>query len=173
MHTKAVFRAAEAMGDVGITVLRFNFQGVGTSPGSYDQGIGEKDDVTAAMDWLTERYPDLPLIVGGFSFGSMVGMSVGVEDSRVVGLVGMGVPIEIYDYSFLGGSGKPTLLVQGDEDEFGSGAMVQGSLESLGEHMTVVRIPGAGHLFTDRLPELQTAVREYFRSGPGAILLEQ
>ncbi len=95
MHTKALFRAAEALGDVGMTVLRFNFRGVGTSTGSYDQGIGEKDDVTAAMDWLTDRYPDLPLIVGGFSFGSMVGMSVGVEDRRVVGLVGMGVPIEI------------------------------------------------------------------------------
>lgn len=172
MHTKALFRAAEALWDVGMTVLRFNFRGVGTSTGSYDQGIGEKDDVTAAVDWLTDRYPDLPLIVGGFSFGSMVGMSVGVEDRRVVGLVGMGVPIEVYDYSFLGGSGKPTLLVQGDEDEYGSGSMVQGTLESLGEHVTVVRIPGTGHLFDDRMAELQAVIREYFTSGPGATLLE-
>ena len=89
-----------------------------------------------------------------------------------LGLVGMGVPIEVYDYSFLGGSGKPTLLVQGDEDEYGSGAMVQGSLESLGEHVTVVRIPGTGHLFDDRMAELQTVIREYFRSGPGATLLD-
>jgi hypothetical protein len=50
--------------------------------------------------------------------------------------------------------------------------MVQGSLESLGEHVTVVRIPGTGHLFDDRMAELQAVIREYFRSGPGATLLE-
>jgi alpha/beta superfamily hydrolase len=171
MHTKALYRAGEALWQVGMTVLRFNFRGVGTSTGSHDEGIGEKDDLKAAMDWLADCCPDLPMIVGGFSFGSMVGMSVGVEDHRAVGLVGMGVPIEVYDYSFLGGSGKPTLVVQGDEDHFGSGAMVQGTLESLGEHITVVRIPGAGHLFEDHVPQLQAAVREFFSSGPGATLL--
>jgi alpha/beta superfamily hydrolase len=95
-----------------------------------------------------------------------------VEDPRVVGLVGMGVAIEVYDYSFLRGSGKPTLVVQGDEDHLGPGALVQGTLESLGEHITVARIPGAGHLFEESVPELQGAIREYFQSGPGALLLD-
>ena len=74
MHTKAVYRAAQALNEIGLSVLRFNFRGVGASTGSYDAGIGEREDVTATLDWLEKNYPNLPLLVGGFSFGSMVGI---------------------------------------------------------------------------------------------------
>ena len=92
MHTKAVFRAAQALADVKIAALRFNFRGVGTSTGSYDQGLGEKDDVLATLDWLEERHPGLPLVVGGFSFGSMVALSAAATDPRVVALFGHLLP---------------------------------------------------------------------------------
>ena len=81
MHTKAVYRGAEALSDVGFVALRFNFRGVGASTGSYDGGIGEEDDVLDALNWLQAEYPGLPLIVGGFSFGSLVGMRVGAAVS--------------------------------------------------------------------------------------------
>ncbi len=41
MHTKAVYRGAEALSDVGLVALRFNFRGVGASTGSYEGGLGE------------------------------------------------------------------------------------------------------------------------------------
>ena len=40
MHTKAVYRAAQAFNEAGLVALRFNFRGVGASTGSYDDGIG-------------------------------------------------------------------------------------------------------------------------------------
>ena len=80
MHTKAVYRAAQALNDAGLVTLRFNFRGVGTSTGSHDEGIGERDDLEAALDWLEAEHPLLPLFAGGFSFGSMVALSVGVDD---------------------------------------------------------------------------------------------
>lgn len=170
MHTKAVYRAAQALNEAGIVALRFNFRGVGTSTGSYDQGHGEQDDARAALDWLEEEYPDLPLILGGFSFGSRVALTVGAEDERVVGLLGLGLPVEMeeYDFGFLADAGKPILVVQGEDDEFGSGEAVAGVLEPLGDHVTLVRVPGADHYFTDRLDELKDAVRGYWSSGPGA-----
>lgn len=173
MHTKAVYRAAQALNEAGLVALRFNFRGVGASTGSYEEGIGEQGDVVAALDWLEERYPDLPLVAGGFSFGSMVSLSVGVRDERVDGLLGMGLPVTRldYDFSFLGETTKPLLVVQGENDEFGSGAEVERVLAKLGSHITLVRVPGADHYFTDRLDELRAAVRGYFESGPGARML--
>ncbi len=173
MHTKAVYRAAQALNEAGIVALRFNFRGVGTSTGSYDQGHGEQDDARAALDWLEEEYPSLPLILGGFSFGSRVALSVGAEEDRVVGLLGLGLPVEMeeYDFGFLADVGKPILVVQGENDEFGSGETVARVLEPLGDHVTLVRVPDTDHYFADRLDELKSAVRGYWSSGPGARLI--
>jgi uncharacterized protein len=174
MHTRAVYRAAQGFSEAGIVVLRFNFRGVGTSTGVHDDGIGEQDDLRAAIDWLDAEYPHLPLFAGGFSFGSMVGLAVGVEDGRIAALFGLGLPIDLearYDFGYLADAGKPVLVVQGENDEFGSGEEVAETLAPLGEHITLVRIPGADHYFTDRLYELRTAVRGYYESGPGARLL--
>lgn len=173
MHTKAVYRAAQALNEAGLVALRFNFRGVGASTGSYEEGIGEREDVTAAIDWLQERYPELPVICGGFSFGSMVGLSVGVGDDRVDGLLGLGLPVENldYDFGYLAETSKPLLVVQGENDELGSGEKVAEVLSGMGSHITLVRIPDSDHYFTDRLDELRDAVRGYFQSGPGARLL--
>lgn len=173
MHTKAVYRAAQALNDAGMVALRFNFRGVGASTGSYDEGHGEQDDARAALDWLEERYPALPLLLGGFSFGSRVALTVGLDDDRVVGLLALGLPVELenYDFSFLAETTKPILVVQGEEDEFGAGATVAEVLEPLGSHITLVRVAGADHYFADRSEELREAVEGYYASGPGARLL--
>jgi alpha/beta superfamily hydrolase len=173
MHTKAVYRAAQGLNEAGFVTLRFNFRGVGASTGTHEDGIGERGDVTAALDWLVEGYPGLPLIVGGFSFGSMVGLTVGTRDERVDGLLGLGLPIHNlnYDFDFLGRTTKPLLVVQGENDEFGSGAEVAGVLSQLGPHITLVRISGSDHYFQNGLDEMRAAVRSYYESGPGAQLL--
>ena len=172
MHTKAVYRAAQALTEVGVATLRFNFRGVGASTGSYDGGIGERDDARDALDWMQQRFPGVPLVLGGFSFGSMVALSVGVAEQRVKSLLALGLPVEMdYDFSFLAGTAKPTLVVQGENDEFGSGERVAEALSPLGEHITLVRIPGANHYFHERYDELRAAVRTYYATGPGAAVL--
>jgi len=174
MHTKAVYRAAQAFLAVGLRTLRFNFRGVGCSTGTFDEGLGEEEDVRAALDWLEMGgIREKPMVVGGLSFGSMVGMAVGVRDSRVKALVGMGLPINVYDYSYLAQAAKPVLIVQGEEDEFGSAAEVTEVLSSLGDHITVVGIPASGHLFEGRFELMQAVVREFFTGGPGALALEK
>lgn len=173
MHAKALYRAAEGLNDAGLVALRFNFRGVGISTGSHDEGHGEKDDLRAALDWLEARYPTLPLVVGGFSFGSMVGLSVGVDDPRVVALLGLGLPVKKgeYEYSFLAGVDKLVLVVQGEDDEFGSGAAAAEVLGPMGPNVTLVRISGADHYFVNRLDEVRETVRGYYQSGPGARVL--
>jgi uncharacterized protein len=174
MHTKAVYRAAQGLNEAGLVALRFNFRGVGTSTGSHDEGVGEQDDARAALDWLESEYPHLPLVVGGFSFGSMVGLAVGADEARVVSMLGLGLPVNLegrYDYDYLADVNKPVLVVQGEYDEFGSGEQVAAALAPLGGHITLVRVPDTDHFFADRLDDLRGAVRGYYESGPGARVL--
>ena len=174
MHTKAVYRSAQGLNEAGLLTLRFNFRGVGTSTGSYDDGVGEQDDLRAALEWLTAEHPELPLVVGGFSFGSMVALGVGAEDERVAALLGLGLPVDMddrYDYGFLADADKPILVVQGEHDEFGPASRVQAELSLLGSHITVVPVAGTDHYFEGRLDELRSAVRGYFESGPGSRVL--
>ncbi|MBI4537983.1 MAG: hypothetical protein HY704_00565 [Gemmatimonadetes bacterium] len=171
MHTKAVFRAAQALGEAGLVALRFNFRGVGTSTGIHEGGVGEREDVRAALDHLERTDPGLPLVIGGFSFGSSVGLGAGAEDPRVVALLGLGVPDTLYDFSYLAGVLKPIFIVQGELDEFAPGDDVERRLGGLGDHITVVTIEGADHFFNERFDELRAAIRRYFTEGPGSGVL--
>lgn len=173
MNTKAVYRAGQALNRVGLRVIRFNFRGVGCSTGTFDKGIGEQEDVEAALDWLELSVREKPMVVGGISFGSMVGLTVGVEDPRVRALVGLGTPLTAYDYSFLEETDKPVLVVQGENDEFGSGEEVRETMGAMGDHVTVRVIPDSDHLFQDHQEELQEAIRDFFTRGPGSGVLPE
>ncbi len=163
MHTKAVFRAAKASALEGIPSLRFNFRGVGKSQGEFDRGEGEQDDARAALGFLASRYPGAPVIMMGFSFGSAVALRVGAADQRVFALVGMGLPVKSYDYSFLAVSGKPKLFVEGSEDEYGPRAQVEELVARFAPPKRLEWIEGADHYFTGKLEEYQQVIRAFIR----------
>jgi len=163
MHNKVVFRAAAALNDAGLTVLRINFRGVGQSTGQHDEGRGERDDVRAGLDYLSQQYPGLQITVCGFSFGSRVGLEVGIQDPRVSFLIGIGTPLEKYDFSFLAQCRKPLLLIHGEHDEFGD---VERLRELVAEFegsvpVRLVVIPGAGHFFDTQLDELKQTITNW------------
>ena len=49
MYNKVVYNLHYAFFNMGFTVLRFNFRGVGRSQGEYDQGVGELSDAASAQ----------------------------------------------------------------------------------------------------------------------------
>jgi alpha/beta superfamily hydrolase len=163
MHNKVVFRAAAALNEAGLTVLRINFRGVGQSTGEHDEGHGELDDVRAGLDYLSQHYPGLRMTVCGFSFGSWVGLQVGINDPRVANLIGIGTPLQKYDFSFLASCRKPLLLVHGEHDEFGDVEQLRAFVTELEQNAPVrlVVIPGAGHFFDDQLDKLKLAISEW------------
>src|SRR5712664_809024 len=93
MHNKVVYQVAKTLHRFGLPVLRFNFRGAGLSEGTHDEGRGEQDDVSAALDFLAAEYPGAPLLLAGFSFGSWVGLRVGCSDTRVSELIGLEIPV--------------------------------------------------------------------------------
>lgn len=163
MHNKVVYRAAAGLIDAGLITLRFNFRGVGASNGEHD-GEKERQDVKDALNYLAENYPNQPITLAGFSFGSRMGMEVGMTDERVVRLVSIGTPVDKYDdYDFLTNARKPILFVHGDKDEFGALENVEKLVERVAENTdaTLVSFENCGHFFDEHLNELRDAVKNW------------
>ncbi|MGH9691774.1 MAG: alpha/beta hydrolase [Candidatus Acidiferrales bacterium] len=158
MHNKVVFQAAKALHSHGVPVLRFNFRGAGLSAGEHDRGWGERQDVRAALDYLAEQYPNRRILLAGFSFGSWVGLRVGCDDTRVADLVGLGLPIDKSDVSYLRECVKPKLLIQGGNDQFGSRENIEALFAELTGPKRLVIVEGADHFFTGRLSEVSIAI---------------
>src|ERR1700723_1980022 len=101
MHNKVVYQAAKALHLRGIPVLRFNFRGAGLSEGTHDKGRGEAEDVRTALNFMTNEYPGAALLLGGFHFGSWVGLRVACADARVTDLIGLGIPVDRSSLDYL------------------------------------------------------------------------
>jgi alpha/beta superfamily hydrolase len=167
MHFKVVFRAAKALQAADVASLRFNFRGVGRSEGRHDEGRGEQDDVRAALDELARRLPGLPILVGGFSFGSSMALRVGCSDPRVRAIFALGLPATmIQDRSFLETCTRRRLFVQGENDAFAGAEAIRAVVDALPEPKALVIVPGADHFFAGHLDEVQEAVRAWAASGP-------
>ena len=161
MDNRVVFRAGKSALNAGWAALRFNFRGVGASSGSFDHGEGEKDDVRAAIDFLEGKYPGLALGLIGFSFGAWVGLQVGVADPRITALVGLGLPLNFYDFDFLIESAKPSLFVAGAADEFCPRDKLDSLARRLPPTSSVRIIEGADHFFTNELDPLQSYISRF------------
>lgn len=166
MHNKVVFRAAAALNEAGFITLRINFRGVGQSTGTHDEGYGERDDVRAGLDYLSDKYPGRQVILCGFSFGARVGLEVGIADNRVSRLISIGTPVNKYDFSFLQADHKPTLFVHGERDEYGDVERLRRLIARIDAPVRLEIINGAGHFFEDSLDELKQVITAWASEPP-------
>jgi len=158
MHTKAVYQSAKALARIGCAVLRFNFRGVGRSAGTFDAGLGEMDDFRAALNYVADRYPGLPIWSAGFSFGSWIALSVGAADPRVTALLAIAPPVDRYDFTALETTTKPKFFVHGEMDELISIKEMRKFYAKLPEPKELIEIDGGSHLFDGKTSEVGDAV---------------
>jgi alpha/beta superfamily hydrolase len=162
MDNRIVFRAGKAAARAGFAALRFNFRGAGKSTGQYDNGLGEMEDVAAAIDWIENRYPGKPLAVFGYSFGAWVGLQVGCRDPRVRAVVGIGLPLDLYDFEFLVDYPNPSLYIIGAQDEFASPVNQQELARRLPPGSRFDRIQDADHFFADHIDDVVNLIERFF-----------
>lgn len=150
MHTKVVHRTAKLLAErFHLAALRFSFRGVGASEGSYDEGRGETDDVVSAVRFARDRYPNGPLALAGFSFGSLCAARAALSVEPAVLLL-VGVPSDRWPEGEAKAlEGRNVVWVQGAEDQFGPGPIALDTAARHGFRAAVV--PGADHFFTGRL----------------------
>ena len=160
MNNKVVYNLHYAFYNLGFTVLRFNFRGVGRSQGEYDQGIGELSDAASALDYLQAMNQNSKQCwVAGFSFGAWIGMQLLMRR-----------PANLYDFSFLAPCPSSGLIINGTADKVAppkdTKTLVNKLHEQKGITITHTEIEGADHFFKDEeahmKPMIQT-VSDYVR----------
>ena len=161
MHSKVVFKVAQILQMLGMPALGFNFRGVGRSTGTYDEGRGEMDDVRYTLEFLSNRYPGLPVILGGFSFGAYIALRVAAIDGRVQAMIGLGVPARMFDGEYLKDSHKPKLIIQGTADEQAPYALTVKWFEHVPAPKSMIAIQGADHFFQGHLDKVQAIIATF------------
>jgi len=169
MNNKVVYNLHYAFHNMGFTVLRFNFRGVGRSQGEYDQGIGELADAASALDYLqTMNQNARHCWVAGFSFGAWIGMQLLMRRPEITGFVSVSPPANMYDFSFLAPCPSSGLILSGTEDRIAPPDDVRELVATLQDQkgITIVHeeITGAGHFFEDsHMAEMLGQVDTYVR----------
>ncbi len=165
MENDLVIALTQALGKAGFATLRFDFRGVGSSGGSYDDGRGEIDDARAAAEVLRTRLGVPRIALVGYSFGSMMVLRAGShEPEAVTGIVAIGPPTRMIGLDFLAGSTVPLAFVTGDRDQFCPVATLESARAKFAPASTMTLIPGADHFFGGHLPALSARVTELVRA---------
>lgn len=147
MHNKVVYRIARALRSQGAAVLRFNYRGVNLSEGLYDRGVGEVDDARAALELLRSRYPQLPVTVAGFSFGSRIALLVAPGCPEARRAIAVGFPARYFATEHFPASPVPRHFVLSTHDEYSPRAEFEAGYRLLPEPKSLAWVDARDHFF--------------------------
>jgi hypothetical protein len=86
---------------------------------------------------------------------------VGCRDARVNDLIGLGIPVNSSDFSFLADCPKPKLFVHGANDQFGAPKKVEETVAALPGENKLVIVERADHFFAGHLDEFNSAITDW------------
>lgn len=158
MHNKVVYRMARGLRKSGCVVLRFNYRGVNLSEGTYAGGIGETEDARIALAEMRQRYPELPVLLGGFSFGSRVALRLASEEPSIGRVIAAGYPTRVAERDFVYRVHVPKYFVQSTQDEFGPAAELSEFFHSIPEPKHLDWVTAEDHFFTGSLDAYEAVI---------------
>ena len=162
MDNNVVIPICQSLAQASIASLRFNFRGVGASQGKFSDGIGEKEDVVAAISFLSNLDAVDKERIGlcGYSFGGAVSLQVAPADERVKALALISPAIDTYvplkQYT------KPKLIVCGGADQFVSIIGLQRLAEELPPPNDFELVSGADHFWGGYEDKVAAKIAAFF-----------
>jgi len=159
MDNKVAQTLARAFVALDYAAVRMNFRGVGKSEGKHDEGHGETDDMALLLEHMQKQYPNLPVALGGFSFGTFVQAQLQQR------LSAQGTPAErlVLVGAAAGKWAMPevppnTILIHGELDDTIPLSHVLDWARP--QDLPVIVIPGADHFFHRKLQHIKNFVVE-------------
>jgi alpha/beta superfamily hydrolase len=162
MHNNVVDAVCQTAAADGIVALRFNFRGAGGSEGSYDNGVGEQDDVGAALAYLREL-PEVDgarVALAGYSFGAAIALQA--VDERLNAFIAVSLPttMPLKDVRVA----CPALFISGDEDQYSDAGELTRLVRGLGSKAELKLLPGLGHFWFGVERDLQAIISPFLRA---------
>jgi alpha/beta superfamily hydrolase len=170
MNNRVVHALYGRFQDMGFSVLRFNFRGVGRSQGRYDGGIGEISDAASALDFIQAVNPNASMLwVAGYSFGAYVGMQLLMRRPEMGGFVSISAPASHYDFGFLAPCPCSGLILHGQDDELVPEPSVRKLVDKLNTQRGIAIdyrvMESAGHVFTpEQTEKVADATEEHVKT---------
>jgi alpha/beta superfamily hydrolase len=167
MNAPLMRAVAGALTDRGLAVLRFNFRGVGASEGRYDDGIGEVDDVAAAVETARVEHPGLPFGIAGWSFGAVTALAWQARERDTSRYAGIAPPRRLSSGEEIVPAARlepaERLFVLGDRDQFTTPQELGEYVEAVGGRLEV--LAGSDHFFHFREAKVGGLLADHFLEG--------
>lgn len=166
MNNKVAQTIARALLQLGAVCWRPNFRGVGASEGTFDHGMGETDDMEAVLraalahESAAALPRPVPLVLAGFSFGTFVQSRLAQRldgfDVSLKPMVFAGPAVARFEVQSVPAD---TLVVHGEEDDV---VPLKDVFDwARPQQLPITVMPGAGHFFHGRLPDLKTLITRH------------
>lgn len=148
----------------GWAVVRFNFRGIGTSQGEGSTGEAEVADAEGALAWVVDRFPHVPHVIAGWSFGAAVGVRTMSKGAKVFAGVAIAPAVKPREGITAGlpppddlDIDRPLLFVCAANDDLISIEDCRAWAEGV-QAAKLVELPGANHFFWGKYEDLADAV---------------
>ena len=158
MRNPLVAAIARSVAAAGLSVLRFNFRGVGDSTGEWTGGIAEVDDLALAIAEARALAPGLPLALSGFSFGAVTTLRWLARGGHADAVALVGVPLRsvAFQPQELPPVPDGTFIVAAELDQFGTAD----ELRYAYPRARIVTVSGVDHFFGRRHNEVGSLVAD-------------
>ena len=160
MFNNVVATIARVYQQKNYTTLRFNFRGVGNSQGSYGDGLGEQQDVRAAISFLADMSVS-QIDLAGYSFGAWVNALTVVDESRLANMIMVSPPVAFIDFESISDLNSLRLIVTGSRDDIAPPDLIKTSYTGWNAEAQFEVILGADHFYAGYLDKLEAIVTAY------------
>lgn len=166
MDNKVVTTLSRFFRNQKISVVQFNFRGVGESTGLHADGIGEVDDFFSILDWIAGQTTARKLYVAGFSFGGYIAaasadrlLSDNVHQFELKKLYLLAPAVQNYPMAKLT-LPDDTFVMVGDQDEVVAPQEIINWANA--RHFDLAIIPACSHFFHGQLPAIGLQLERRF-----------